>query len=282
MLSKMRDETSQLSSKAAPLRIFWNWVPVLMFHEVVQDGTYPLPPYAVTQRRLREILLDFTERGYHSGTLEDAVAVFTCNKRRRKLHGSSQKRVALTFDDGTRDFVEYALPVLREFNFSATLFIVTGLIGSARLWHSLPGQAPLTPVPLMNAEELRGVRDMGFTLGSHTVSHRPLTTLTLEQAREEIVSSRHRLSEVLREPIGWFAYPYLASNHITQTLVRDAEYQGACGGANQKHSPFYLNRVDATAFTNRELRLRCSGLFHLARQTARQLRQPSRTSQASL
>ncbi|MBF6612556.1 MAG: polysaccharide deacetylase family protein [Chloroflexi bacterium] len=278
----MRDETTQHTGQAAPLHIFWNWVPVLMFHEVVRDGTYPVPPYAVTQSRLREILLDFTRRGYRSGTLEDAMAAFSSNEQRRGIQGSSQKRVVLTFDDGTRDFVEYALPVLREFNFSATLFIVTGLIGSARLWHSLAGQAPLTPVPLMNAEELRGVRDMGFTLGSHTVSHRPLTILTPDEAREEIALSRHTLSEILSQPVRWLAYPYLASNHLTQTLTREAEYEGACGGPNQKHSPFYLNRIDATAFTNRELRLRCSGLFHLARQTARQLRQQSRPSRASL
>ena len=40
----------------------WNWTPILMYHEVLPDGS-DLPPYAVTRSRLREVLRDFTERG---------------------------------------------------------------------------------------------------------------------------------------------------------------------------------------------------------------------------
>src|SRR6478672_9703252 len=88
-------------------RSMLSWTPVLMLHEVFPDNAASLPPYSITQSGLRAVLQDFTARGYSSGTLEDVV------------DGSAHrgKKVVLTFDDGTSDFTEYALPVLREFNF---------------------------------------------------------------------------------------------------------------------------------------------------------------------
>jgi peptidoglycan/xylan/chitin deacetylase (PgdA/CDA1 family) len=257
-------------SAAQTLRTFRDWVPVLMFHEVVPDGTSPLPPYAITQSRLRGILRDFTERGYRSGTLEDVVSALDGDRRAHDVSGKGRKKLVLTFDDGTRDFLEYALPVLQEFNFSATLFIVTGMVGGMRAWSDLP------PVPIMSADELRSLQAMGFTIGAHTVSHRRLSSLNDDEAREEIALSKQTLGDLLGAPVGWFAYPYLAENDQTRALVREAGYAGACGGLNQSHSRYYLSRVDVTAFTDRELRLRCNGLFHLTRQMIREVQHKSK------
>jgi peptidoglycan/xylan/chitin deacetylase (PgdA/CDA1 family) len=84
--------------------------------------------------------------------------------------------------------------------------------------------------------------------------------------------SRQTLSDLLGRPVRWFAYPYLAANNLTRTLVSDAGYEGACGGPNQKHSRFYLSRIDASYYTIPQLRLRCNGLFHITRQAIRQVR----------
>lgn len=43
-----------------------------------------------------------------------------------------QRAVAITFDDGWRDNFEYALPVLADAGASATVFLVTDLVGTAR------------------------------------------------------------------------------------------------------------------------------------------------------
>src|SRR5258705_11044232 len=39
------------------------------------------------------------------------------------------RTIVLTFDDGHRDFLTTAAPVLRQHGFSATLFVVTGRLG---------------------------------------------------------------------------------------------------------------------------------------------------------
>src|SRR6476659_17432 len=99
-----------------------HWTPILMLHEVLPDDQAPLPPYAITRAGLRAILADFTRRGYTSGTLDEVRAPHR------------PKRLVLTFDDGTADFLEHALPILEEFKFSATLCIVADFVGKQRTW----------------------------------------------------------------------------------------------------------------------------------------------------
>jgi peptidoglycan/xylan/chitin deacetylase (PgdA/CDA1 family) len=175
-----------------------------MFHEVLPDDTAALPPYAVTQSGLRAVLADFTRRGYRPGTLPDAVA---------GLDGGSLprgRRLVLTFDDGTHDFLDYALPVLQEFDFTATLFIVAGLVGRIRTWHMPGNSESLPPVRLLNAGQLRDLAATGFTVGSHTLTHPVLPTLAADQAMREIAGSRATLQSMLGRPVEWFAYPYVA------------------------------------------------------------------------
>lgn len=71
-----------------------------------------------------------------------------------------------------------ALPLLERYGFPATFFIVTGFVGHDGY---------------MSWAELGQLRDSGMEIGAHTVSHADLAALPLEQARDEIVSSRRTL-----------------------------------------------------------------------------------------
>jgi peptidoglycan/xylan/chitin deacetylase (PgdA/CDA1 family) len=238
------------------------WTPILMLHEVLPDSTAALPPYAITRSTLRAILQDFTRRGYTFGTLDDVVG--------RPSAGA--RRLVLTFDDGTADFIEHALPVLQEFHFSATLFIVAGLIGGQRHWQGGPGGTPMSPVPLMGAADLRALAAQGFTIGSHTMSHADLPALPPAEAAAEITQSRAVLSDLLGQPVDWFAYPYVRATAATRALTQAAGYRGAVGGANQPHQRYYLNRLEVGIFSLPQLRWRTNGLYHFTRHTYRQLR----------
>ncbi len=239
------------------------WTPILRFHEVLPDGLSPMPPYAVTVSTLRSILRDYTARGYTTGTLHDAL----------QPPGTLGKRLILTFDDGTHDFLEYALPVLEEFHATATLFVVAGMVGGRRTWSTTTGDThDPVPVPLIGAGDLRELADRGFAIGSHTMQHRHLPGLSVTEAAEEIATSRYVLSDLLGRPVEWFAYPYTAAGADARSLVWGAGYTGACGGYNENHGRFYLNRIDAALCSLPQLRLRSSGLFHWTRQTAHRAR----------
>jgi peptidoglycan/xylan/chitin deacetylase (PgdA/CDA1 family) len=248
-------------SQEGAVSLNWGRAPILLLHEVLPDSTQPLPPYAITQSHLREVLRDFTGRGYSSGTLEDAV-----------YGRRGGKRLVLTFDDGTHDFIEHALPVLAEFEFKATLFIVGGLIGKMRRWEGGSDQPLVDPVPLMDARELRELHDSGFTIASHTMTHPRLPRLTEEQIKEEVSQSREVLEDLTGARGRWFAYPYLAMDDRTEAAVRRAGYDAACGGLLKAHSLYNLNRVEVSVFTLPDLKKQCNGLYHMARQAMRQAR----------
>ncbi|HUS15301.1 MAG TPA: polysaccharide deacetylase family protein [Chloroflexia bacterium] len=236
------------------------WTPILMFHEILPAAAAAGSPYATTPAKLRAILEDFTRRGYTAGTLDDV------------LTPGPARRLVLTFDDGTADFMEHALPVLEEFDCRATLFIVAGAVGGRRTWAARDG-APLPAVPLLAASELRALAGCNFSIGSHTLTHRVLTDLPPAQAEEEIRGSRARLTDLLGRPVDWFAYPYVALDPAVQRRVRDAGYAGACGGYQQAHGRYHLIRLDAAVFSVADLRRRSSALFHLVRGLRRRARQ---------
>src|SRR5215472_13250041 len=61
--------------------------------------------------------------------------------------------VAITFDDGFRNFYEDAFPVLQDHRFPATVFIVTDFCGRQNNWPSQPASPPVPRLPLMNWSE---------------------------------------------------------------------------------------------------------------------------------
>ena len=85
--------------------------------------------------------------------------------------GPAPGTVALTFDDGWRNWLTVALPVLRSLDVCATFFVCPGLFGQQH--PDVPGEAG----ELIRAEEARALHDAGMELGSHTLTHPDLRTL---------------------------------------------------------------------------------------------------------
>ena len=117
-----------------------------------------------------------------------------------------QKHVVLTFDDGYRNNLTAAAPILERHGFSATIFIATGYIGARSTWSRQHASIPT--MPMMSADQLREMRAAGFDLGAHTHTHPYLTELDPAGAREEMLRSRKVLEDLLGEPVPLFSYPF--------------------------------------------------------------------------
>ena len=137
------------------------------------------------------------------------------------------KAVLLTFDDGYRDVYENAYPILKAMGLKALIFPATDYIGSTQPFPHDEG-LPM-PNPALDWTHLRSMQDV-FTVGSHTLTHRVLTTLPLHVAKQEIFASKALLEDKLGCAIQLFCYPKGAAGQFSQPLedmVRAAGYIGS-------------------------------------------------------
>ena len=84
----------------------------------------------------------------------------------------------------------------------------------------------LQSAELMSWEQIRGLRDAGHNVGSHSLSHRVLATLSPEQQAVEIGESRKQLAVHVGAEVRSFAYPVGGLEHINSNSVALAEEAG--------------------------------------------------------
>jgi peptidoglycan/xylan/chitin deacetylase (PgdA/CDA1 family) len=140
-------------------------------------------------------------------------------------------RAIVTFDDGFRSFSENALPELAErgipaalFVIPAALFVPAGNLGRAPEWLAGSGHADSRET-VLGAEELRGLPAGLVTVGSHTLTHAPLSGLGEADARRELVESRATLERLLGRRVTLLSLPHGSFDARVLELAREAEYE---------------------------------------------------------
>jgi len=147
-------------------------------------------------------------------------------------------RIWLTFDDGDATSLT-ALEPLRAHGFRATQFLVADRLGKANDWDG-------TGAPLMSETQVREWLAAGQVIGSHTMTHARLASLSPAAAREEIYASRRHLEDRFAVRVEAFAYPWGEWNPRLAEEVAAAGYLAAFttdGGVNDAATnPFALKR----------------------------------------
>jgi putative peptidoglycan lipid II flippase len=188
--------------------------PVLMYHSIARMDR-DLSRVCVSPDRF-ERQLDWLHRNGLRGVSMREL----CQARK---HGAASGLVGLTFDDGYRDFLTSALPILERYGFTATLFIVAGLLGGENEWDDG------LRLPLLDKDELREIRARGIEIGSHGLSHVRLAGLDQATLRREVQDSRELLCSLLGEPVDGFCYPFGSLDGPAVRAVQEAGYAYGCG-----------------------------------------------------
>jgi peptidoglycan/xylan/chitin deacetylase (PgdA/CDA1 family) len=153
------------------------------------------------------------------------------------------RAVVLTFDDGYQNFRQHAFPVLERYEFPATVFLVSGLLGSNARWLEADGRyGP----PLMDRDTLRELNSRNVQFGGHGVSHCRLSRAAPDQMRREVTDSKAALEDLLGEEVRHFCYPYGDFDARVRQTVREAGYRAALtcirGAATAADDPYVLPR----------------------------------------
>jgi peptidoglycan/xylan/chitin deacetylase (PgdA/CDA1 family) len=206
-------------------------VPILMYHRVGPEPDGPAITDALTVPSgdfLAE--MEWLHRsGFHAITQRQ---LFLALERGAPL---PPHPVLLTFDDGYRDVLWNAAPVLRRLRMPATAYVITGRID---------GRDP----SFLTWDEIDELQRDGFDIGSHTVHHVELPYLSREQAWSELDASRRTLERHLGHPVQWFSYPAGAEDPAVLPLVERAGYVLAVtthyGEVQSARHPLELKRYE--------------------------------------
>lgn len=133
--------------------------------------------------------------------------------------------VAVTFDDGYRNNLTHALPICRALGIEPAIFVAVSPIerGEPLGWRD---EARDANEPL----DWDGVRELaaaGWTIGSHTMSHRDLVLAPAAELASELVDSRARIAEVLGAVCDTLSYPYGRHDETVRRATADAGYIAA-------------------------------------------------------
>jgi peptidoglycan/xylan/chitin deacetylase (PgdA/CDA1 family) len=100
--------------------------------------------------------------------------------------------------------------------------------------HVSLGNESLDEIAPLTWEMIKTMQHGGITIGSHTESHRLLTSESLETIRTELLDSKRALEDQLKASVTHFAYPDGRFNPMVVEAVKSAGYQYAYGICNSR------------------------------------------------
>jgi peptidoglycan/xylan/chitin deacetylase (PgdA/CDA1 family) len=167
------------------------------------------------------------EAGYYTLSPDEAYRVLLTNEK------PAEKIVWVTFDDGYKNALDTAMPILTTLGMKGSFFIITDMTGD---------EDKMTEANLleMKANPL-------MALESHTVNHPDLTHLTSEMATTELLTSKQWLDNLLKQTTSVICYPSGRYNDQTATLAENVGYKLGLttqpGLASHENGLLTLNRV---------------------------------------
>lgn len=171
--------------------------------------------------------------------------------------------VAITFDDGYRDNLEVALPLLQEAGLPACVFVSTDLVAGTQR----------AVLPALRPRDVRALADAGVEIGSHLCAHRALAEFTLATARDQLRRSREVLEDMTGHPVRFVSYPFGGVRDTPRPHRRlaaqcgyAAGFSALYGGISRRTDRFWVPRVPVVhTDTLERVRLKAAGSFDGAR-----------------
>lgn len=225
-------------------------VPIMTYHHVTRLDVPQ--PNTVSPQNFERHMAYLKKHQFHVIRLDTLVNAI---QGRRRL---PRKSVVITFDDGNEDNYANAFPILKKYQFPATIFVISDLVNADGY---------------LSAQQMKEMSAYGIDIGSHTRGHPYLPELSSEDQRNEIHESKRRLEKELGVPVKYFAYPSGGFTEQIKRFVREAGYEGACttnrGSDRWNRDVFELKRIRFSDKDNRpdSMWIKLSGFYNLFRKS---------------
>jgi poly-beta-1,6-N-acetyl-D-glucosamine N-deacetylase len=185
--------------------------PIIMYHDIIEKRGRQSVWFDCTVKEFQEQMDKIEEGGWTPISMRDLYDHLSTGKT------IPEKSLVLTFDDNYQGFYDHAWPILKEKGWPAMMFVHTGFVGKKEGSH-----------PKMDWETLKELlKDPLFSVGSHTVNHKDMPTLTDVEQRTELAESKATLESELGIPIDFLSYPEGKHNDVTVNLSRELGYKMA-------------------------------------------------------
>lgn len=160
-----------------------------------------------------------------------------------KLDEIPEKSFVITFDDGYEDNYLNAFPILKKYNFKATIYLVPNQ--KTNYWEE-KNTSVLSN--LLNEKQILEMQNSGLIeFGSHTLSHVNLSTINDEQLLNELKKSKEEVEKITNQECEAFAYPYGKFDDKIVQAVKNVGYKNATvvkrGLFEQNDDVFTIKRV---------------------------------------
>jgi peptidoglycan/xylan/chitin deacetylase (PgdA/CDA1 family) len=182
----------------------------------------------VSPRRLEAHVHLLRRLGYRFLTAEETLEA-----------GLPSRAAVLTFDDGLRDALTIALPLLRRLGVRASFYVSPGLWGAQH--PDIPGENGR----LLDEAEARALYEGGMELGAHSLTHADLRGLDDGSLEQELVDSRAGVEAITGRPCRTMAYPCGLWNERVAGAVRAAGYELAWAWLPGPWNPLAAPRLPA-------------------------------------
>ena len=158
----------------------------------------------------------------------------------------SKKQIIITFDDGYKDILNNALPILKKYNFKATSFFVTNLIGQNNSWDVK--KKSYIKKEIMNPSDILQWISSGMHIGSHSHNHVDLTKISEEKLLYELEFSKKFLEDKFDNKNNIFCYPYGKVNenvhYHTKKFYSKAVTTNRSRYSLKRHNTHLIPRID--------------------------------------
>jgi len=196
-------------------------IPIFYYHSIGNTG-----PETLSVWKFKNHLSLIREMGFTPITFAQLIALNPA---------TDKKYVVLTFDDGLLDNYEIATPILTDYGYNATFFVIPGfdkftrwVNPSTSKWSDFKKEGFTIPFPSMQANHRQELVELGMEIGSHTMTHPALNKINSAAINDEIMSSKALLEDQLGIQVKSFCYPKGRYNRAVLNCVASTGYSGAC------------------------------------------------------